>query len=684
MSGTTTNKKYIRRRRGACDSCKQRKVRCDGENPCAACHRSSTTCRYQQPATRARLSVHASIDSEISQSRRPPSLLLNTTLSPTWDRSNDYSCFTPDDSCWSSVSWRGDVAQNIIFSPDIECFEGANIDTDCAWQSVWAYPGELAKQPQLQQNFGFQSPLQETSGFGPFTPEETADHHSSALLTPSPERSFQDHVIFPSDQSENFDHVQTLYDVPTFSSKTLFSDSRFINLEKFGEPSVILGVLNDIQQQYFMLRKPSYTVNPPDTRYDAQSKTYIDACFEAPLCISLFLDRAYLDWMAHQVLEKKSRVEYHVTLIYAALAIGCYIVRVEREGSVKQGFAEASALFEIAENCQRSNVSREIRKENFLATLVMLLFAQKCSREREISLLNTVSSIAIGLELHNINMIQKLCDNEKSKSELQRAFWLYYSIEKPHSLRLGHYSMIDDDLLNHQPPREELKLEQDSTTSSGKCVMGIEDGNVLLLQCRFAKICSLIITKLYAPYSLRKSPSELFNSIFQLGGMLKHWKDSLPSSTRPLDLTSASTFVPELCKASQEQLNLSYQYYEALWAIHGRWRLCNPLQMTDEDMGHMATSREICSNVARMVLNTSGEFRIANLLSHWSISQLPLIASLIIFLDAVDLGMSLPKENLLPYLSIAEGFYGRLSTLENTPYKIVLSMNRILRQILFR
>lgn len=284
MSGITTNKKYIRRRRGACDSCKQRKVRCDGENPCAACHRSSTTCRYQQPATRSRLSVHASIDSEISQCRRPPSLLLNTTLSPTWDRSNDYSCFTPDDSCWSSVSWRGDVAQNIIFSPDIECFEGANIDTDCAWQSVWAYPGEEVKQPPLQQNFDFQSPLQETSGFGPFTPEETVEHHSNALLTPSPERSFPDQVIFPSDQAENFDHVQTLYNAPTFSSKTLFSDSRFIDLEKFGEPSVILGVLNDIEQQYFMLRKPPYTVTPSDIRYDAQSKSYIDACFEEPLC----------------------------------------------------------------------------------------------------------------------------------------------------------------------------------------------------------------------------------------------------------------------------------------------------------------------------------------------------------------------------------------------------------------
>ncbi|TQS34854.1 hypothetical protein Golomagni_04748 [Golovinomyces magnicellulatus] len=693
MSGITTNKKYIRRRRGACDSCKQRKVRCDGENPCAACHRSSTSCRYQQPATRARLSVHASIDSEISQCRRPPSLLLNTTLSPTWDRNNDYSCFTPDDSCWSSVSWRGDVAQNIIFSPDIECFEGANIDTDCAWQSVWAYPGEEVKQPQVQQNFDFQSPLQETSGFGPFTPEESAEQHSSALLTPSPERSFQDQVIFPGDQAENFvSKFKSLFETaseimfrrftmmkaPTFSSKTLFSDSRFINLEKFGEPSVILGVLNDIEQQYFMLRKPPYTVTPSDI------SSHSLACFEEPLCISLFLDRAYLDWMAHQVLEKKSRIEYHVTLIYAALAIGCYIVRVEREGSVKQGFAEANALFEIAENYQKSNVPREVCKENFLATLVMLLFAQKCSREREISLLNTVSSIALGLELHNINMIQKLCDNEKSKSELQRAFWLYYSIEKPHSLRLGHYSMIDDDLLNHQPLREELKHEQTLPTSSIKCGVGIENGNVLLLQCRFAKICSLIITKLYAPYSLRKSPSELFNSIFQLGGMLKHWKDSLPLPTRPLDLTSASTFVPELCKASQGQLNLSYQYYEALWAIHGRWRLCNPLQMTDEDMGHMATSREICSNVARMVLNTCGEFRIANILSHWSISQLPLIASLIIFLDAVDLGISVPKENMLPYLSIAEGFYGRLSTLENSPYKIVLSMTRILRQILFR
>lgn len=123
-------------------------------------------------------------------------------LSPTWDCNEDFSNYTPVDSGWPSVSWRGDFPQNIAFSPDIECFEGVNIDTDNAWQSIWTYPGEQVKQIQAQQNFGFQSPPLESTVFEAYTPDNLVDQQPSALLTPSPERSFQHHVAFPCDIPE--------------------------------------------------------------------------------------------------------------------------------------------------------------------------------------------------------------------------------------------------------------------------------------------------------------------------------------------------------------------------------------------------------------------------------------------------------------------------------------------------
>ncbi|KAI1002991.1 hypothetical protein K3495_g5210 [Podosphaera aphanis] len=711
---SSAEKKYIRRRRGACDSCKQRKVRCDGENPCAACHRSSTSCRYQQLQTRSRHSIHNSIDSEISQCPKTPSLLLNTALSPSYEHNGEFPYYASDESGWPSIPWRGDLTQNIVFSPNIECFQGISYDLDNAWQSIWSDPSRIehARHSVEQQHIGFHCQQEEKARFSTAVFEESGTHQANALLTPSPERSFHDLVISPNGPPQETVssrtyllrslrvvrvadlcskvHLENKYNeelsppaMPNFSAKTLFSDLRFIEFGKLGGQLNIPSLLDDVQRQHWLLKRPPLADIPPDIGYDGQVTCYIDACYDEAYGVSIFLKRDFLDLVAREILVKKTNYGPFIILLYAFLAIGCYIVKVEREGDMQQGLAEAQALFRVAQERQNLEVDN-FSRDSFLAVLVMLLFARKCDREQESSLLAIISRIAMALQIHQMSSIQRLSDTQPLKIDLQRAFWLYYSIEKPHALRLGQYSMINDDLLDHQPPKKQFKSEVLSPGTPENTIEDAEYDDILLLQCRFAKICSLIITKLYSPNGLRKSPSELFNSMFQLGGMLKHWKDFIPLSCRPLDLSSASTFVPELCIASQERLDLSFQYYEALLAIHGRWQLCNPLQMSLDDMTHLATSREICLNVAKMVLHTSSELRVTRILSHWAIPQLPFYSSLIIFLDAINFEFGGPKESMLPYLSIAEGFYGRLSVLGDGPYKTVLHFTGILRQILSR
>ncbi|CCU75572.1 powdery mildew-specific hypothetical protein [Blumeria hordei DH14] len=639
------------------------------------------------------------------------------SMVPTWERGTEFPYYATDDGQWSSAPWRGEFPHNLIFSPDIECFQGANIDSDYAWQSIWTYPS-TEDQVKAQQNVGFDSSLQTGLSYGGYMSADSGEQSSTALLTPSPERSFEDHAVFPTGPVENLDPYQTIYPgisfisypqnietklfftAPSFSAKALFSDLRFTNLGKLGEHIDVSTLLDDVQRQHWMLNRPSLPIIPVNTRYDTQTKCYLDACYNESFGLSIFIRREYLDWLAREVLVRKSEHETSVILLYSALAIGCYVVKVEQGGDIKQGLAEAYSLFRVAEERRSSMEVRNLSKETFLSTLVMTLFARKCNRELESELLSVAASVSNGLELHCIVSLADLCNSEQEKLDLQRAYWLFYSIEKSHSLRLGKYSvcapkiavagtllisyqLIDDNFLDHQPPSHVIKTDL-SPNSSSEGHQNTDFDDLLLLQCQFAKICSLITTKLYSSHGLRKSPTELFNSMFQLGGMLKHWKDSIPISSRPLDLSSASTFVPELCRASQERLASSYQYYEALLAIHGRWRLCNPLRMTDEDMAHMSTSREICLNVARMVLHTSSEFRIATLLSDWSLTQIPICSLFIIFLETVDLETNGSKEDMLPYLSIAEGFYGRLSVLENEPYKSVLSLTRIIRQILNR
>jgi len=244
----------------------------------------------------------------------------------------------------------------------------------------------------------------------------------------------------------------------------------------------------------------------------------------------------------------------------------------------------------------------------------------------------------MALVLTSISSIQELCRTEHEQIYLQRAFWLLYSIEKFYSLRLGRYSVrifpliipqdltsnvnvwkrIEDDSIDHQPPTQVPGRRNSSPFSQLWDVHEVELDR-LLLQCRFAKICHLITKQLYTPSGLQKSPSQLSCSISQLSALLKQWKDSIPSSHKPLDAGTSSNYPHALSSATQECLHLSYQYYEALLAIHGRWQLTDPFHLTAEDMKSFGQSRETCSSVARMALLMSSEIRLKELFSDWSV-----------------------------------------------------------------
>ncbi|CAD6503249.1 BgTH12-02916 [Blumeria graminis f. sp. triticale] len=132
------------------------------------------------------------------------------SMVPTWERGTEFPYYATDDSQWSSAPWRGEFPHNLIFSPDIECFQGANIDSDYAWQSIWTYPS-TEDQVKAQQNVGFDSTLQTGLSYGGYMSADSGEQSSTALLTPSPERSFEDHAVFPSGQVENLDPYQTIY-----------------------------------------------------------------------------------------------------------------------------------------------------------------------------------------------------------------------------------------------------------------------------------------------------------------------------------------------------------------------------------------------------------------------------------------------------------------------------------------
>ncbi|KAK2028152.1 hypothetical protein LX32DRAFT_411522 [Colletotrichum zoysiae] len=122
----------ITRRRGACDTCRRRKVRCDGYNPCGSCKKVRLSCHYPTVRTTTPFSSSQSSSAAVNISQHPDStdpgcISLETltdfdehqsfgtwNLSP-WDMSSTYSSAGDHDmkpymeAKWPSFTdtWRG-------------------------------------------------------------------------------------------------------------------------------------------------------------------------------------------------------------------------------------------------------------------------------------------------------------------------------------------------------------------------------------------------------------------------------------------------------------------------------------------------------------------------------------------------------------------------------------------------
>ncbi|KAJ4293446.1 hypothetical protein N0V90_008729 [Kalmusia sp. IMI 367209] len=109
--------------------------------------------------------------------------------------------------------------------------------------------------------------------------------------------------------------------------------------------------------------------------------------------------------------------------------------------------------------------------------------------------------------------------------DLERMFWLLYSIEKPHALRFGSHSVVDDDLLVYHAP---------SKKRSGLFTQGITDySGWEIVNYRYARLCSVIVKTLYSHTSLRMTAPEVSAAIDRLSGMLEAWRLSIPAAYRP-------------------------------------------------------------------------------------------------------------------------------------------------------
>ncbi|KAL1597061.1 hypothetical protein SLS60_008643 [Paraconiothyrium brasiliense] len=223
--------------------------------------------------------------------------------------------------------------------------------------------------------------------------------------------------------------------------------------------------------------------------------------------------------------------------------------------------------------------------------------------------------------------------------ELEHMFWLLYSIEKPHALRFGTHSVVDDDLLVYHAP---------SKKRSGLFVQGITDySGWEIVNYRYARLCSVIVKTLYSHMSLRMRAADVPMAIEKLSAMLESWRLSIPAAYRP-DRDSEGPECHEHAGDAMIRSDISLRYAEVSFAIH-RWVLA-----TNDCPPEVARARE-SSKIQPVVM-------------------LPALSAIVLYvlMKRGDEGI-----DCLPYLGIASGFFGKLRVKAETDADLFAELSEL-------
>ncbi|KAK3073124.1 hypothetical protein LTR53_005556 [Teratosphaeriaceae sp. CCFEE 6253] len=170
--------------------------------------------------------------------------------------------------------------------------------------------------------------------------------------------------------------------------------------------------------------------------------------------------------------------------------------------------------------------------------------------------------------------------NGVESEQRKRVFWIAYLLDKDICLRSGRPPSQDDDDMNVELPSEDppdnignvpLDVNNDnagptngsSTADAKESGSGAKSMNLFRLMCTFAQIQSRVYKHLYSVRASRQSDGELLNTIGSLDTELETWKNSIPLPFRPENPILAS-HTPLILHV----VCLHFAYYNCLTTIH--------------------------------------------------------------------------------------------------------------------
>ncbi|PKX88361.1 Zn(II)2Cys6 transcription factor [Aspergillus novofumigatus IBT 16806] len=597
VSSSVRKKKWMSRRRGACETCKSKKVRCDGATPCRYCNLHNLQCEYQ-------------LSKKQETSNRPPmaSTAEDVSMVPSHADNNEAGVTTlvpsPNDvqilpeltatrlGAANRVSGNGGSnLQEMMFATNDRhimpvMFDEYAHDDFSATSTEWFGSDNLAAP--------FSVDMSNMNGLGtlPWSPPKTT-YSETNFDTPYP-------IEHPTDASANLPSTSqfelNLLLSPTGPMRDIYDENmwkeaspkRLGNLSPSQQDEVdgIFRRLSDAQSQMsFGLDGEQYDSTHShwywsDTALMEKCKS---ACFEEPLGISTFLTRSLFDNYVQQARESPSIEGLAVKpLIDSVMAFGFQVLTARSQPSAGSDVSrKAIARLRMALSSRDAVQRSPDTLLKMQLTKLQMAISEQIDHKIHTELLSYAVSCARSRRFMNRDSVYMTMTKEKEYLA-RRVLWYLYSIEVVHSIRNGMPPILTPDWTDYALPKV------------GK------DTDWLLIQCQHANVLSSAVNTLYSSRALCQTVAERERNLMQAHKALESWRTGLPVHLQNIHRHETGYVTLDDQKTRHLTLTMVRKYHEAIFIIFFPWTGSQSKGLISEH--YRKRSMELCVKSAQAVL----------------------------------------------------------------------------------
>ncbi|WAO93396.1 Zn(2)-C6 fungal-type domain-containing protein [Fusarium falciforme] len=652
-----------RRRRGACQACRDKKVRCDGKKPsCSECEKNGLECI---PAPRTK------------KLGRPPGTRVMNRVPPTPSTASSSPSIT------TSIAETGELSTTGLLDTS-EDFSGDHLDAPSGpFRRHSDTPSLNSSAESLCQTESTQLDAFYDVDFS--TSWDLVTHDLDSLLLPSTNLD-----IPISDQVDKYAKSKA---IPSNSYQQL--SSVLLQTECRGRTDLISMFLLNIdksrtiespksQEVEMMLRKLISSTRAlfysaplqldlqqtwneqrlEGTQLRAYLSDFYNGSFDGP---QLFIDRDFAEHVTDQVF-----IQHHSGLAYSALANAILTVCVfRRSQGIEDSTREetASAFFLQAMRAHDTFHAYDSSQDTLLhlqASAILLYCSQILCPSNFDRLLASAVQLSLRMRLDSKHAIQQTYSSSQEQRRAQQTFWFLYTLEKPYSMRTGISSMINDTCIDYSPQRVEV-----STSSADR--NDILDQDIIPLY-EYATLCSNVIPQLYTGNGIRDA-QKMESTISSLHTRFVAWRDS---SLRALRYQSAHRFSPGSRSASHLEDSINIRYYELVLVLQGRWH-CPGWRTFQGESSSLGVIQETVSDAVRSMSRLCSRDMFYEESTRSILFYLAVVVAGISFCDIYNKRGS---EEDLARLGILLGYFGRSLNKSRGIFHQVLALVTVASEVL--